>query len=1195
VLAHLTVCQRTAAGGGPGSRTGRVEMLTIAKLKRWSINYYNDTARAAGQAARDARKANGGLGEYYSESETRAPVWVVVGDTAKAANLVGLSDAERAGAEADPDVAARWLDDGVAPNGASGRAFGTGSVHGFDLTFCAPKSVSVLRGVTGGDVVNKAVAQAHSTALREALEYLAQHAGYTRIHNPATGEKDLARLPGLVTVAYQHETSRAGDPHLHTHVIVPNRQARADGTLVSLDGTSLYHEARAAGVIYQATLRRELHQLLGIEWQPVDPHTGMAEIAGIDPDTIRKWSQRSTQLREWAAHNLVLDDPDVGPTATQLATAQKATRPAKPEHLAWAELRRMWAGDKRGFTIHDAAQSAARHDRVTDRANALHAAREAAAGIDTAAFTRADLVEAIGARIPVVDDAPPGTVRAQIEALADRVALRITSARLPHEREGRERYTSAPIITEEAAVLALMPARDERAAIPESAVKTAGLSTDQARAITAIATSPWLIQPLSAPAGAGKTTSLKALRAAAHRAGRHRVLVLAPTGKAVDVAVREGAGDAGYTVAKALRDVRSGALTLDAGSLVIADEAGMVGTPDLHELLTATTRAGAKTVLVGDARQLAPVNARGGMFNQLCDDLPWAQRLTEVWRMRDPAERSASLALRDGGPAGLRHAIGWYHQHRRVHTGDPVTMSADALTAWRADRHAGKDSILVADTWEVCDALNTRIHGENTPPCAPTATAARGHRIAATDIIISRHNDPTIEVFDATDIRKSADPVRNGNRWRVTAVDPKNNRVAARRIGDNARAVFSGDYLRQHIHHGYAVTVHAAQGVTADTTHAVLSDRANRATAYVALSRGRDANTAYLWERIAGEADHEHAEHTAGVHVARRGTGHDAAALLRTIAGRDQRAQTVMAAAAEASPARLPQPVRELLREHNRTRATCRADYRAYIVDRATRSGYDIEAELPTLRAEVELLQAAGARSPAAMYRVPEHALARVDEHSRSAVTAIANSAQAIQSVQLHTGANKPALLAALAAAAHDHQLRILALPATDEATRYAQANCYANATRSPTAACANVEAGRWKLPIGSLVIVDDADHLPPHQMRQLIDNADPTNTKLLLITNDDGEPAHTLSAALNTYLPWAQQLGTPGPRRPHHGSAIERAEQHRADQYHHEVARLLKRRDDLVRNYNELAEPITRTASTEQQRSRTRGRGAEL
>ena len=176
--------------------------------------------------------------------------------------MAGLTDAQRAGGEADAAVVARWLDDGVAPSGARGRTFGVRGVHGFDLTFCAPKSVSLIRALRADEVAAKAFAAAHATALAEAMEYLAAHAGYTRVHNGVTGEKDLVRLPGVVAVAYQHEISRCGDPHLHTHVIVPNRQARADGQLVSIDGTSLYHEAKAAGVIYQATLRRELHRAL---------------------------------------------------------------------------------------------------------------------------------------------------------------------------------------------------------------------------------------------------------------------------------------------------------------------------------------------------------------------------------------------------------------------------------------------------------------------------------------------------------------------------------------------------------------------------------------------------------------------------------------------------------------------------------------------------------------------------------------------------------------------------------------------------------------------------------------------------------------------------------------------------------------------------------------------------------------------
>ncbi|POX27078.1 AAA family ATPase, partial [Serratia marcescens] len=185
---------------------------------------------------------------------------------------------------------------------------------------------------------------------------------------------------------------------------------------------------------------------------------------------------------------------------------------------------------------------------------------------------------------------------------------------------------------------------------------TNGLSADQARAVTTIATTEQLVCPLSAPAGAGKTTSMRALAAMARRRFQARVIVVAPTGKAVDVAVREGAGDTGYTVAKALKSLQDGSLTLGHLDLVIVDEAAMIGTDELRRLLAATTAAHTKTVLVGDAHQLAPVKARGGMFAQLCADLPWTQKLCEVWRMRDPDERSASLAIRDGGPAPVRRA-----------------------------------------------------------------------------------------------------------------------------------------------------------------------------------------------------------------------------------------------------------------------------------------------------------------------------------------------------------------------------------------------------------------------------------------------------------------------------------------------------------------------------------------------------------
>jgi conjugative relaxase-like TrwC/TraI family protein len=890
-------------------------LLTVSKLKRWSINYYIDTAATSERASRDRQSANGGLGEYYSEHETRTPVWLLAGDAHTTAALVGLSGGQRSGGEADSAVVARWLDDGVAPNGAWGRALGARGVHGYDLTLCAPKSVSVIRALKADDVVAKGIADAHSTALGEAMEYLAEHAGYTRVHNPVTEQKDLVHLPGLVAVAYQHETSRWGDPHLHTHVVVPNRQARGDGVLVSIDGTSLFHEAKAAGVIYQATLRRELHRSLGFEWAPVDPPTGMAELAGIDRTSITAWSRRSSQLRDWAARHLTVQD---GPlSAAQLAAAQKATRPAKPEELAWGDLVAQWRADARGVLVDRAPFDHARAARRAAARAPFDRARlaDAAAQIDKAAFTRADLVEIIGAQLPVDGERSP---RETVEAAVNELGMRLTAPRQKHQREGHERFTLSRILAEEAAVLDLADARDDRAQLWVREEDTRGLSTDQKAAVENIGRSPWLVQPLSAPAGAGKTTSLRALRGAAHRLSRGRVLVLAPTGRAVDVAVREGAGDTGLTIAKALQDLCDNKLELDRWTLVVVDEAGMVGTDDLRQLLTATTQVGAKTVLVGDAHQLAPVRARGGMFAQLCADLPWTQHLSEVWRMRNEEERAASLALRDGGPVPVRKAVDWYRDHDRLRCGDQIAMATDALDGYRRDVTVGKDALLLCDTNEMADALNRRIHDDTIPADARTVTAARGQRIAKSDLILCRRNDPTIEVRQAADENASADPVRNGDRWRVAAIDPKTGKLAAIRLTDGAGAVFDADYVREDITHGYATTVHSAQGVTADATHAVLGRNTTRSMLYVALTRARDANTAYLYEP---NTEHEYGPSPAdGPHVLQRGTSGQAALLARTVIDTlDDVPVTAHQVAANTPHELLPDRVRGLLTRRSAT------------------------------------------------------------------------------------------------------------------------------------------------------------------------------------------------------------------------------------------------------------------------------------
>jgi hypothetical protein len=378
------------------------------------------------------------------------------------------------------------------------------------------------------------------------------------------------------------------------------------------------------------------------------------------------------------------------------------------------------------------------------------------------------------------------------------------------------------------------------------------------------------------------------------------------------------------TVAKALMLIVDNKLHVDSSTVVVVDEASMLGTPELKKLVACATLGRAKMVLVGDAYQLAPVKARGGMFEQLCADLPWSQRLGEVWRMTDPTERDTSLALRAAHGNRLRSAVKWYRDNNRLHTGDPIAMAADAMAGYLSDRADGKDTILICDTWEIADALNQRLHDTLTTG-GPNVKAARDQQIRVGDIIVSRRNDVTIDMKPSPGHRNDrVDQVRNGNRWRVAAIDPDTNRLAAERLTDKARAVFDNDYLKEHITLGYAATVHSAQGVTADSAYAILGEGASRAMAYVAMTRGRHNNEAYLYQKFGQEAAHEHAKPitSPAIHQIRRGNKYSAAHYFKQILHNDDRPRTMHAEAERTERDLLPEMVAEVIERYKARRHT---------------------------------------------------------------------------------------------------------------------------------------------------------------------------------------------------------------------------------------------------------------------------------
>ena len=256
--------------------------------------------------------------------------------------------------------------------------------------------------------------------------------------------------------------------------------------------------------------------------------------------------------------------------------------------------------------------------------------------------------------------------------------------------------------------------------------------------------------------------------------------------------------------------------------------------------------------------------------------------------------------------------------------------------------------------------------------------------------------------------------------------------------------------------------------------------------------------------------------------------------------------------------------------------------------------GYDVAVELLRLRMEVKLLEAAGGRSPAAMYATPDEAVAGLDEPNRRMVIAIASSAQAVQILQYATAdAGKSPVLQAITSVVRHNCNQVISLNA-DHIPNAGDPGV--GPTGSAKIAQTVVESGSRTLPLGSLVIAEDADQLNHNQLLWLVQRAAHTNTKVLLVMTDSPGDA---AAALAGHLPWTQQAGEIREWDRHErDDPLERAEHYvgtrgASASGHLERLELLRRREELVGRYRDLLTDRSR-AVKDATRARERDRGLD-
>lgn len=768
-------------------------VLTIAKCR--DLDYYE-------------REVIDGREDYLSEDGSSPGQWV--GQLAEQDGLTGVADRE----------ALANAFDGVHPGGVKLTAHDT-SVAGFDLTLSPSKSVSLVWAL-GNDDDARQVEESLYAARAEVERYLEANACFVRRgHAGAFVEP----ADGFMGAVFLHRTSRLGDPGIHLHWTVFNVAQGPDGRRTALDARALYRERYTAEAIFQATLRRELVTRLGLVFDEMDRH-GVAEVVGISGDMRRAFSRRRTEIVA-EMERLGLRSGD----GARIATL--TTRRPKPKAITEAELRAEWrqrAGDYRFDLTAVPRVPRTPELRVSDDELAAELTEQ------HATFERRDAVRA-AARA-----ARQGAGLDEILARADDFLASEQAIQLADDR-----WTTPEILRLEQRVLdlAARPAEPqltaERGTVAAAIDTRPSLSAEQRSMVERLCLNGDPVSVVIGRAGAGKTFTLDAAREAFQASG-HRVVGVSLAARAARE-LEAGSGIASSTAHSFQAAIESGRVRLREGDVMVIDEAGMLGTRLLASLAEEAHRANAKVVLVGDPKQLPPVEA-GGLFASLGERVAVIE-LRENRRQRDPEERAITAALREGR---TQVAVQRLDQHGHV----TVAHNSDALRDrmvldWWRHRDDGRDVVMGAVHRSDVGDLNERAHAvlEGTGQLGPHVATIDDQRYCVGDRVLALENRYDLGVL-------------NGDLGTITGANAHGLKIHS----DNGRDLsLPLDYATDHLQLGYARTVHKTQGLTCEVALLLGDDTLYAELGYTGLTRGSEENHLYAVAVEPSEPDGQALEH----------------------------------------------------------------------------------------------------------------------------------------------------------------------------------------------------------------------------------------------------------------------------------------------------------------------------------------------
>jgi conjugative relaxase-like TrwC/TraI family protein len=724
---------------------------------------------------------------------------------------------------------------GYSPDGSKALVQNAGKNHvpAWDMTLSAPKSFSILHAHDKYGIFTRI----QKLAVKAALAFIEKKAAQT---GRGSGGRITEKLSGFLAAVYAHYESRTLDPQTHTHCLILNLAKRNDGTWGTIDSKAIYQWKMAAGVVYRA----ELACLLRQEGYEIEADGDSFNIVGV-PLYIRKfYSKRDEQITN------VLKDLGAKTSASQIGEfAKQSTRQSKTL-VPLTELKDRWKKELKSlFNFTATSAQAIQHDHpiYAEEFIDVDFALEELTHVNST-FKVQDLYHHIAKQAQITGDDANSISHTVNEVLNSEKLIPLSK-----DYKNNLIYTTKKVIEAEIEMIHLAKSLNKQLclgpsvhelnhAIDETQTMLGHkLSEEQITALINACTAS-MLAIIQGSAGAGKSTSLSALRIAYENIGQ-KVKGACIAKAAADNLQKETKIESG-TIAMLLSQMTKGKKPLKNVDVLIIDEAGQVGAIQMQSLLKLAKTSKTKIVLVGDTKQLDAIE-RGGVLRYLSRaDVIKPSHIEIIRRQREPWACEAVMNLRDGKS---EEAIKVIDENGGLNFASTYDSAISTLVKkWEIFTHEkpNKQAIVLAQRWKDVEDLSKQLR------LIYQERGLVGQENIAFNCVVS--NKPIKQEFSIGDkVRFSQNDyklgVSNGTFATVKGIANIDGQPAIDVVLNNGKKVhltpltYQDEYGRFPLVHAYAMTVYSSQGITIDgDTFVFYNSHMDRANTYVAGSRHKD-------------------------------------------------------------------------------------------------------------------------------------------------------------------------------------------------------------------------------------------------------------------------------------------------------------------------------------------------------------------